>query len=132
VTTRGRQYPDGPLVPDPDVIYRPLQQPARLNAGTPDQFWPDVAGEVLHNILSGGGPAPGPQYTHTIVPPEPIGEDEDGNAVYPEPGPAYTLARRPLADVVREAGFGPVPERIKITADFCQCPACRAERREPP
>ena len=32
----------------------------------------------------------------------------------PEPGPAVTLT-----------------ERIEITADFCQCPACRAERCEP-
>ena len=28
---------------------------------------------------------------HTFWPPEPVGEDEDGNPVYPEPGPAFTL-----------------------------------------
>jgi hypothetical protein len=72
VTTRGRQYPDGPLVPDPDVIYRPLQQPAWPGSGTPEEFWPDGAGEILHNILGGSEPAPGPPYTHTIVPPEPV------------------------------------------------------------
>jgi hypothetical protein len=92
VTTRGRQYPDSPLVPDPDVIYRPLQQPAWPSSGTPEQFWPDGAGEVLHNILGGSEPEPGPPYTHTIVPPEPAGWDEDGNPVDPEPGPAFTVS----------------------------------------
>ena len=42
-------------------------------------------------MLGGTEPEPGPPYTHTIVPPEPIGEDEDGNPLYPEPGPAFTL-----------------------------------------
>jgi hypothetical protein len=54
-------------------------------------MWPGSAGEVLHNIL-GGGSEPGPPYTHTIVPPEPVGWDEDDNPVYPEPGPAFTVA----------------------------------------
>ena len=54
-------------------------------------MWPDSAGAFLHNMLGGTEPEPGPPYTHTIVPPEPIGEDEDGNPLYPEPGPAMTL-----------------------------------------
>jgi hypothetical protein len=126
---------------------------------------PDGAGEVLHSILGGSEPEPGPPWTHTIVPPEPVtltssdpepppgtvvrddcgvtweryGEDEgnywlrvdgDGDSdpeswtkiagnygpvtVIEEPGPAFTLT-----------------ERIEITAEFCQCRACRAERCEP-
>ena len=50
------------------------------------QGWPEVAGEFPASML-GGDPEPGPPYTHTLVPPEPIGEDEDGNLIYPEPGP---------------------------------------------
>lgn len=38
-------------------------------------MWPGSAGELLHNILSGGEPRPGPPYTHTIVPAE-VGLDE--------------------------------------------------------
>jgi hypothetical protein len=70
-----------------------------------------------------------PSILH-LVPPEPIGEDEDGNPLYPEPGPSMTLTERPLADVVAEAGFRPPAQRIEITADFCQCPACREARCE--
>jgi hypothetical protein len=57
---------------------------------------PDGAGEFLHNILGGSEPEPGPPYTHTIVPPEPAGWDEDGNPVdpEPEPGPAFTVSDR--------------------------------------
>ena len=76
-------------------------------------------------------PEPSPPYVHTFKSPEPVGWDDDGNPLYPEPGPSYTLTKRPAADVVREAGFGPVPGRIEVTAEFCQCPACRAERCEP-
>ena len=38
------------------------------------------------------------------------------------------IAWRPVADVVREAGFGPVPQRIEVTyctefcGDACTCP----------
>ena len=109
MTSVGRQYPDGPLEAPPD--------------------WPDGAGRFLHNLLNPAS-APGPPWTHTIVPPEPIGWDEDGNPLYPEPGPAVTLTERPLADVVAEAGFRPPAQRIEITADFCQCPACREGRCE--
>ena len=48
----------------------------------------------MHNILGGTEPPPGPPYVHTLVPPEPIGEDADGNPLYPEPGPAMTLTER--------------------------------------
>jgi hypothetical protein len=78
-----------------------------------DQVWAAYAG-VMANILGSAGTEPGPPHVHTLVPPEPIGWDEDDNPVYPEPGPAYTLT-----------------ERTVITADFCQCPDCRAERCEP-
>ena len=47
--------------------------------------WNDAAGAFLASILGGSEPEPGPPYTHTIVPPEPIGEDEDGNLLYPAP-----------------------------------------------
>jgi hypothetical protein len=53
--------------------------------------WPDGAGEFLHNLLSPVS-TPGPPYTHTLVPPGPIGWDEDGNPLYPEPGPAFTVS----------------------------------------
>ena len=69
----GRQYPDGPLEPPPG--------------------WPEGAGEFMRNML-GGQQEPGPPWTHTLVPPEPTGQDEDGNPLYPEPGPAMTLTER--------------------------------------
>jgi hypothetical protein len=77
-------------------------------------MWPEGAGEILQNMLGAPESQPGPPCTHTIVPPEPVGWDEDDNPIYPEPGQTHTLT-----------------ERIEITADFCQCPACRAERCEP-
>jgi len=152
-------------------------------------MWPEGAGEFLNDLLNPAS-APGPPWTHTIVPPEPIGWDADGNPLYPEPGPAATLngegtrrsapvlldmdedrcpgcgeliadvpaghswavsletgawscrdiepepgpavtpTERPLADVVAEAGSRPPAQRIEITADFCQCPACREGRCE--
>lgn len=55
-------------------------------------MWPEGAGEFMSSLF--GDPAvmaDGPPWTHTVVPPEPIGEDEDGNPVYPEPGPTHTL-----------------------------------------
>ena len=79
------------------------------------EMWPEAAGEFLSNLLGGAEPEPGPPYVRTLVWPEPVGYEEDGTPVYPEPGPSYTLTERPLDDVVREAGFGPVPERIEVT-----------------
>ena len=78
-----------------------------------DRAWAAYAAVMAH-ILGSAGLKPGPPYTHTLVPPEPAGELEDGTPVYPEPGPSCTMT-----------------ERIEITAEFCQCPACRAERCEP-
>lgn len=94
-------------------------------------MFPESAGELLRNMLGGADPEPGPPWVHTLVPPEPIGYTDEGEPVYPEPGPAYTLVKRPVAEVVAEAGFGPVPGRIEVTAEFCQCPACREARCEP-
>ena len=90
MTTTGRQYPDGPLKPVPGMIYSPLAGRLRPDvlAEIESWAWPAL-GEVMHNILGGSEPEPGPPWTHTIVPPEPIGED--GNPLYPEPGPAMTL-----------------------------------------
>jgi len=83
--------------------------------GQVSETWPEAAGELLSGILGDTEPRPGGPYVHTFKMPEPIGEDEDGNPVYPEPLPAFTLTERPVADVVREAGFGPVPERVQVT-----------------
>lgn len=67
---------------------------ARLDLG----MWPHICKEVTFETPLSPLPflpllpdEPGPPWTHTLVPPEPIGEDEDGNPVYPEPGPAFTL-----------------------------------------
>ena len=105
-----------------------LRERASVVADVEAWAWGNL-GEIMHGLLN-PEPEPGPPYTHTIVPPEPIGWDEDGTPVYPEPGPAVTLTERPLADVVAEAGFRPPAQRIEITADFCQCPACREGRCE--
>ena len=51
-------------------------------------------GEVMRGLLN-PEPPPGPPYTHTIRPPEPIGWNEDGEPVYPEPGPAFTFRTAP-------------------------------------
>ena len=66
----GRQYPDGPLEAPPD--------------------WPDSAGHFLANLLNPAS-TPGPPWTHTLLPPEPLYYDDFGTPVYPEPGPAMTL-----------------------------------------
>lgn len=63
-----------------------------------DRAW-QALGQLMHNLLN-PEPPPGPPYTHTIVPPQPIGEDEDGNDIYPEPGPAYTVREIPLTELV--------------------------------
>lgn len=83
--------------------------------GDVTEIWPEFASETLQNLLGDPEPRPGEPYVHTFRSSEPIGWDDDGNPVYPEPGPSYTLTERPVADVVREAGFLPGPERIKIT-----------------
>ena len=67
---RGRQYPDGPLEAPPG--------------------WPQAAGGFLQNMLGADGLEPGPPYVHTYWPPEPD-HDEDGNEIWPEPGPAITI-----------------------------------------
>jgi hypothetical protein len=58
---------------------------------------PEALGGFMHSML-GGTPQPGPPYTHTLVPPEPIGEDEDGNDIYPPPGPSFTMRGSKDAD----------------------------------
>lgn len=57
-----------------------------------DRAW-QALGQLMHNPLNPEPPepSPGPPYVHTFAPPEPIGEDEDGNDIHPEPGPAFTL-----------------------------------------
>ncbi|HEV2452529.1 MAG TPA: hypothetical protein VGS62_11465 [Streptosporangiaceae bacterium] len=40
-------------------------------------------GEILHNLLGGIEPEPGPPYVHTFKSPEPIGELEDGTPGLP-------------------------------------------------
>ena len=117
MTSQGRQYPDGPPAASRDVNFAPVE--------VPDGF-----GEMLSSLLGAPDPRQGPPYVHTFRPPEPEYDDE-GNEIWHEPGPAFTLVKRPVADVVAAAGFGPVPQRVKITADFCQCPACREARCEP-
>lgn len=68
---------------------------------------PTALGTLLHSTLN-PSPSAGPPWTHALAPPEPIGEDEDGNPVYPEPGPAMTLIRhapeQPRADDDMPAG----------------------------
>jgi len=66
-----------------------LRKRASAVADLETRAW-EALGHVMHNVLN-PEPPPGPPYTHTIVPPEPIGEDENGNPLYPEPGPAMTL-----------------------------------------
>lgn len=59
-------------------------------------------GQFLHNMLGGPEPAPGPPYTHTLVPPEPEYDDAGNEVWQPEP-PTYTLTETPLADLVDPA-----------------------------
>jgi hypothetical protein len=87
VTSQGRQYPDGPLEAPPGVEFAPLDTERTHGK---HGFWADGAGSFLHGLLHPDHPA-GPPYVHTLVPPEPIGWDEDGEPVYPEPGPAVTV-----------------------------------------
>ena len=91
--TCGRQSPDGPLKPVPGMVYSPLTGRLRPDvlAEVESWAWPAL-GEVMHNILGGSDPEPGPPYTHTITPPEPLYWDDFGSPVYPEPGPAMTIA----------------------------------------
>jgi hypothetical protein len=83
--TIGRQYPDGPLEAPAGWALPDDWPECSLN------FWPEAAGAFLASLYGDPEPEPGPPYVHTIVPPEPIGEDEDGNLIYLEPGPAFTL-----------------------------------------
>jgi hypothetical protein len=77
--------------------------------------WNDAAGAFLQNML-GGTPDPGPPYVHTFKLPQQPVYASSGKLVYRPPAhPAYTMEIRPVADVVREAGFGPVPSRIEVT-----------------
>jgi hypothetical protein len=89
--------------------------------GWPDNsldFWPKAAAAFLASI----DPEPGPPYTHTIVAPEPW-RSRSGRVVYRPPlAPAFTFT----IGEIRPPG-----PRTEITADFCQCRACRAERCEP-
>jgi hypothetical protein len=49
----------------------------------------DAMGHFLAGLLAPVS-EPGPPYTHTLVPPEPEYDDE-GNEVWREPDPAFTL-----------------------------------------
>ena len=60
------------------------------------EMWPDGAGEFMFSLF--GDPAVtagGPPYVHTLKPVEPVGYDDDGNPIYPEPGPTHTLTADP-------------------------------------
>ena len=71
----------------------------------PSAAWPDSAGHFLHNLLNPAS-QPGLPYTHTIVPPEPLYWDDFGTPVYPEPGPAVTIAADSpyRAEVMQDTG----------------------------
>jgi hypothetical protein len=72
-------------------------------------------GYFMHRILN-PEPEPGPPYVHTFTLPQQPVYASSGKLVYRPPAhPAYTMEVRPVADVVREAGFGPVPQRIEVT-----------------
>lgn len=107
MTSPGRQYPDGPLEPPPGWP-NPLGAMKSFGAAM-DRLYTDpgvpaaeasALGQMMHAILGAPDPEPGPPYVHVLVPPEPIGEDKDGNDIYPEPGPAYTVREIPLAELV--------------------------------
>jgi hypothetical protein len=86
-----------------------------------DRAW-TAYGQVMANIIGSAGTEPGPPYTHTIRPPE-VWYSRSGKVVYRPPmAPAFTLTTGEIR---------PPGPRTEIMADFCQCPACRAERCEP-
>ena len=70
MTSRGRQYPDGPLEAPPGSIW------GRLPA---DSAWTEAAGEFMHRMLN-PEPEPGPPYVHTLVLAEPEYDEDDGSA----------------------------------------------------
>lgn len=51
--------------------------------------------------------------------------------LHPQPCTCAMPSPTSIADAAAKAGFGPVPQRIEITADFCQRPACKGARHEP-
>lgn len=95
---RGPDWYRHAVLPSGGVITWRLEPPAFETPLLPSAFLPlDVpegSGEIMASLL-GAPERPGPPYVHTFRPPEPIGQDEDGNDIYPEPGPAYTLTEAP-------------------------------------
>ena len=92
MNSQGRQYPDGPLEPPPGWVSvgADFAKGVCESRPVPSEFWPDSAGEFLHNMYGGSEPEPGPPYVHTFRPPEPEYDDE-GNQIWHEPDPAFTL-----------------------------------------
>ena len=103
MTSQGRQHPDGPLEPPPGWFADGADFAAGLAAGvqqSPSRELEQAFAGIYRNLIAAGEfmtallgapEQPGPPYVHTFVPPEPIGQDEDGNDIYPPPGPAWTL-----------------------------------------
>jgi hypothetical protein len=82
---------------------------------------PDSTGQLMHSLLN-PEPSPGPPYTHTFTAPEPIGEDEDGNPLYPEPGPDMTLEyldsrNSPPFPPERPRNYVAAPYRFEVVQD---------------
>jgi hypothetical protein len=75
-------------------IYSPFLGRSYPDPAEAEEWAWQALGQVMHSLLN-PEPAPGPPYVHTLVPPEPIGEDEDGNPVYQPPGPVCTLTEGP-------------------------------------
>lgn len=83
----GRQYPDGPLEAPPGWVLPEDWPENSLN------FWPEAAGAFLASLLA--EPAPGPPYTHTIVPPQEAVFTWSGKLLYRPPDhPAFTMTER--------------------------------------
>lgn len=78
---RGRQYPDGPLEPEPGMLYSPLDA---------DAFALETLGQVMASMFGATEPEPGPPYIHTFVLPEPE-YDGEGNEILRKPDPSFTL-----------------------------------------
>lgn len=95
MTSRGRQYPDGPLLPPPAHIRLGAAFAEGFAEGfatvrpVPAEFWPEAAGGFLQNMLN-PEPEPGPPYVHTIVPPEPV----TLTSADPEPPPGTVVRDR--------------------------------------
>jgi hypothetical protein len=71
-----------------------LAQAVAVPASLPSVAVPEAAGGFLASMLAPTS-EPGPPYVHTFSHEEPIGWDEDGDPVYPEPGPAITVTENP-------------------------------------